>query len=53
MTTGGTIAGGQSLYYAMSAVDSSGGRERAIVSIVQATIPADDEYELRSQLDGV
>jgi Putative phage tail protein len=37
-TTGGTIAGGQSLYYAISAVDSTGA-DSGLSFIVQATIP--------------
>ncbi len=37
-TTGGTLAGGRSLYYAMSAVDSTGA-EGGLSFIVQATIP--------------
>jgi hypothetical protein len=37
-TTGGTIAGGQSLYYAVSAVDSTGA-ESGLSFIVQATLP--------------
>jgi len=38
-TTGGTIAGGQSLYYAISAVDSTGA-ESALSFIAQATLPS-------------
>ncbi len=38
-TTGGTLAGGQSLYYAISAVDSTGA-EGGLSFIVQATLPA-------------
>jgi hypothetical protein len=37
-TTGGTLAGGQSLYYAVSAVDSTGA-EGGLSFIVQATLP--------------
>jgi len=39
--TGGTLAGGQALYYAISAVNSSGD-ESAPSFIVQAVIPQDD-----------
>jgi hypothetical protein len=38
-TTGGTLAGGQSFYYAMSAVDSTGA-EGGLSFIVQATLPS-------------
>jgi Putative phage tail protein len=38
-TTGGTIKGGQTLYYAISAVDG-GGAETALSFIVPATIPS-------------
>jgi len=38
-TTGGTLAGGQSFYYAISAVDSTGA-ESGLSFIVQATLPA-------------
>ena len=37
-TTGGTIGGGQSLYYAISAVDSTGA-ESGLSFVVQATLP--------------
>src|SRR5579875_1161270 len=37
--TGGTLAGGQTLYYAISALDGSGG-ESALSFVVPATIPA-------------
>ncbi len=37
-TTGGTLAGGRSLYYAISAVDSTGA-EGGLSFIVQATLP--------------
>jgi hypothetical protein len=39
--TGGTLTGGQTLYYAVSAVDS-GGNESALSFIVQAVIPQND-----------
>jgi hypothetical protein len=39
--TGGTLTGGQTLYYAISAVDSTGD-ESALSFIVQAAIPQDD-----------
>src|SRR5580698_2273230 len=38
-TTGGTLAGGRSLYYAISAVDSTGA-EGGLSFIVQATLPS-------------
>lgn len=38
-TTGGTIAGGESLYYAVSAVDGSGS-ESALSFVVRAAIPS-------------
>jgi hypothetical protein len=38
-TTGGTLAGGRSLYYAVSAVDSTGA-EGGLSFIVQATLPS-------------
>jgi Putative phage tail protein len=38
-TTGGTLAGGQSFYYAISAVDSTGA-ESGLSFIVQATLPS-------------
>ncbi|HTB11506.1 MAG TPA: hypothetical protein VK752_08045, partial [Bryobacteraceae bacterium] len=38
-TTGGTLAGGQALYYAISAVDSTGA-EGGLSFIVQATLPS-------------
>jgi Putative phage tail protein len=37
-STGGTLAGGQTLYYAISALDT-GGNEGALSFVVQATIP--------------
>ncbi len=39
--TGGTLTGGQTQYYAISALDS-GGDESALSFIVQATLPQDD-----------
>ncbi len=39
-TTGGTLKGGQTLYYAISALDSSGG-ETALSFTIAARIPAD------------
>jgi hypothetical protein len=39
--TGGTLAGGQTLYYAISAVDSAGD-ESALSFVVQVVIPQDD-----------
>jgi hypothetical protein len=41
MGTGGTLQGGQTLYYAVSAVDS-GGNESGLSFIVQAAIPQED-----------